>query len=126
MVVPESHQSDGGNGRVLQFRPRHDARRGRNRGNPLLWNKETNYSPVSDLTKYERASEAVDDYRHRMIVNVIAFVYVSMLVLAGVWLATSMAHAREIAAAAANASTTSVSAAVSLYFDCLQVRPRGK
>lgn len=124
-MVRESHQSDSDSGRVLQFRPRPGARLGRNRGSGLLWHEEAGYSPVPDFTKYEHTND-IDDYRHRMIVNVIAFVYVGMLVLAGVWLATSMAHAREIAAAAANASTTSVSAAVSLYFDCLQVWPHGE
>lgn len=80
-MVRESHQSDSDSGRVLQFRPRPGARLGRNRGSGLLWHEEAGYSPVPDFTKYEHTND-IDDYRHRMIVNVIAFVYVGMLVLA--------------------------------------------
>jgi hypothetical protein len=51
-------------------------------------------SPVEDLKKYER-SEGVDDYRHRMIVNVAAFFVVAALIGAGVWLADTMAAMRK-------------------------------
>jgi hypothetical protein len=50
--------------------------------------------PVEDLTKYQR-SEAPDDYRHRMIVNACAFVFVIALIGAGIWLADSMARMRK-------------------------------
>lgn len=49
---------------------------------------------VEDLTKYER-SESLDDYRHRMIVNVVAFVFVIGLIVAGLWLADTMAAMRK-------------------------------
>ena len=49
---------------------------------------------VEDLTKYER-SESPDDYRHRMIVNVVAFVFVIGLIVAGLWLADTMAAMRK-------------------------------
>ena len=39
--------------------------------------------PVEDLAKYER-SNASDDYRHRMVVNVTAFVFVIGLIIAGI------------------------------------------
>jgi hypothetical protein len=51
-------------------------------------------APVEDLTKYER-SEGVDDYRHRMIVNVAAFLVVVALIGAGLWLADTMAAMRK-------------------------------
>ena len=51
-------------------------------------------APVEDLTKYER-SEGTDDYRHRMIVNVAAFVFVIGLIGAGLWLADTMAAMRK-------------------------------
>jgi hypothetical protein len=51
-------------------------------------------APVEDLTKYER-SEGVDDYRHRMIVNVAAFAVVVALIGAGLWLADTMATMRK-------------------------------
>jgi hypothetical protein len=49
---------------------------------------------VEDLAKYERA-EAPDDYRHRMTVNILAFVFVVALVGAGIWLADTMAAMRK-------------------------------
>ena len=49
---------------------------------------------VEDLTKYERG-ESPDDYRHRMIVNVIAFVFVIGLIAVGLWLADTMAAMRK-------------------------------
>lgn len=50
--------------------------------------------PVEDLTKYERSTSS-DDYRHRMIVNVTAFVFVAGLIGAGIWLADTMAAMRK-------------------------------
>jgi hypothetical protein len=50
--------------------------------------------PVDDLAKYEQGTEA-DDYRHRMIVNVAAFVFVIALIGAGLWLADTMARIRK-------------------------------
>src|SRR3974390_2182015 len=50
--------------------------------------------PVGDLAKYER-SEGPDDYRHRMIVNVLAFMFVIGLIAAGLWLADTMARMRK-------------------------------
>ena len=51
-------------------------------------------APVEDLAKYERA-ERPDDYRHRMIVNVVAFLFVVGLIGAGLWLADTMARMRK-------------------------------
>lgn len=51
-------------------------------------------TPVEDLTKYER-DEGVDDYRHRMIVNIAAFFVVVALIGAGIWLADTMAAMRK-------------------------------
>jgi hypothetical protein len=50
--------------------------------------------PVEDLTKYER-DDAPDDYRHRMIVNVVAFCAIVALIGMGVWLADTMASMRK-------------------------------
>jgi hypothetical protein len=49
--------------------------------------------PVADLTKYERGPDT-DDYRHRMLVNVAAFVFVTALIGAGLWIADTMAQMR--------------------------------
>ena len=51
-------------------------------------------SPVEDLAKFERG-EGTDDYRHRMIVNILAFVFVLALIGAGLWLADTMAQMRK-------------------------------
>ena len=51
-------------------------------------------APVEDLAKYERG-ESLDDYRHRMIVNVTVFVFVVGLIGAGIWLADTMATMRK-------------------------------
>jgi hypothetical protein len=49
---------------------------------------------VDDLSKYERGDKP-DDYRHRMVVNVVAFVFVIGLIAAGLWLADTMAAMRK-------------------------------
>ena len=49
--------------------------------------------PVPDLAKYERG-EGADDYRHRMIVNILAFVFVLALIGTGVWIVDKMAQMR--------------------------------
>jgi hypothetical protein len=51
-------------------------------------------APVADLAKYERG-ETADDYRHRMLVNVVAFIFVVGLIGAGIWLADTMARMRK-------------------------------
>jgi hypothetical protein len=48
-------------------------------------------APVQDLAKYERG-EGGDDYRHRMMMNTVAFVFVAALIGAGLWLAETMAE----------------------------------
>jgi hypothetical protein len=67
--------------RVLKFRRRPATRR------PLP------PSPIDDLAKYARGNET-DDYRHRMLVNVAAFVFVAALIGIGLWLAGSLAELR--------------------------------
>jgi len=50
--------------------------------------------PVPDLTKFQQ-TEGTDDYRHRMIVNALAFIFVAVLIGAGLWLADTMASMRK-------------------------------
>ena len=73
--------------------PDNDGRVVRFRRNPSAVRKPAGPPPVEDLAKYERGTEA-DDYRHRMIVNVAAFVFVIALIGAGLWLADTMATMR--------------------------------
>jgi hypothetical protein len=49
--------------------------------------------PLGDLAKYEGGED--DNYRHRMIVNALAFVFVLALIGAGLWLADTMAQTRK-------------------------------
>jgi hypothetical protein len=49
--------------------------------------------PANDFGKYERGHEP-DDYRHRMIVNALAFLFVAALGCVGLWLADSLAELR--------------------------------
>jgi len=74
------------NGRVVNLRPRKGA------SNQPRRNPED--PPLEDLGKYERSDEG-DDYRHRMITNVIALVFIVMLVIAGLWIANKMAEMRK-------------------------------
>ncbi|MBI3705724.1 MAG: hypothetical protein HY244_18165 [Rhizobiales bacterium] len=70
--------------RVVNFR------RGRANARPSVVPPD----PVEDLAKYERI-EGADDYRHRMMVNVVAFLFVIGLIGAGIWLADTMARMRK-------------------------------
>ena len=51
-------------------------------------------SEVQDLRKYEQSPEP-DDYPRRMLINGIAFVFIVLLTLAGIWLAETMAALRK-------------------------------
>jgi hypothetical protein len=78
---PTSAQDDG---RVVSFR----RRAGGVRPPPAA------PTPVEDLAKYE-TREGPDDYRNRMLVNVVAFVFVVALIGAGLWVADTMARMRK-------------------------------
>ncbi len=70
--------------RVISFRD------GRARPQPPL----SGPPPVADLAKYQAPDEA-DDYRHRMIVNTVAFLFLAALIGGGLWLVDSMAKMRK-------------------------------
>ena len=75
-------------GRILAFRPRISLGATKNP-------KPNHYDvPIDDLQKYERDGEP-DDYRRRMIINVIAFTFIVALTFAGIWLADQMAMLRK-------------------------------
>jgi len=74
-----------GEPRVVRFR-----RRGAGAGNVRL----PAPSPVEDLAKYER-NEGPDDYRHRMLINGAALLFVVALSAAGLWIADTMADMRK-------------------------------
>jgi hypothetical protein len=70
-------------GRVLAFRPRP----ARSRNDKLL--REHARSPVPDLSRFQRLPHD-DDYRHRMLMNALAFAVLSVMVFFGVWIAENM------------------------------------
>ncbi|HET7847813.1 MAG TPA: hypothetical protein VFL51_02010 [Pseudolabrys sp.] len=72
-----------GEARILDFRGRKE----RIRTRPPA-------PPVPDLGKYESDGQK-DDYRERMIVNVVALVFVVALIGAGLWIAETMAAMRK-------------------------------
>jgi hypothetical protein len=47
--------------------------------------------PVADLAQFE-AGEEPDDYRHRMLVNAAAFLFLALLIGGGIWLVDTMAR----------------------------------
>ena len=78
---PSSNDS---NGRILRFRHRRS----------YALREPAKLGPVKGLGKYERADGA-DDYKHRMLINAAAFVFVAALIGAGIWLANSIASMRK-------------------------------
>jgi len=77
--------SDGETGRVVPLGPRLALRHRPARASPD--------GPVEDIGKYERAGRE-DDYRHRMLMNVLGFLTCVVLVAAGVWIANAIAELR--------------------------------
>jgi Protein of unknown function (DUF3182) len=89
--LPPPAISSNPNSRVIRFRPQTVAsRRSLRRKAPIGYSGPDD-SPVPDLSKYE-CRESEDDYRHRVVVNAVALVFVSLLSLAGLWLVNAMAH----------------------------------
>ena len=82
-------------GRVVQLwrhRPRPGA--GEDRRVPSEQASAPNRPPIEDIGKYERG-RGDDDYRHRMLMNVLGFVTLLVLALAGIWLASTIAELRK-------------------------------
>jgi hypothetical protein len=88
--IMSSAHADDDHGRVIRFRPRMGRTPASHWRSPPIDDSARHDSPVPDLAKYE-CPESDDEYRHRMMLNAIAFVFTSLLVLAGVWIATHMA-----------------------------------
>jgi hypothetical protein len=91
-VIADPLQSNVAGGRVIRFRPRKGGSRVSRGGKNLIGNADQDHSPVPDLSGY-LGKESSDEYRHRMLVNAVAFAFTSILIVAGVWLALMMSHA---------------------------------
>jgi hypothetical protein len=72
-------------GRILTFQLRR--RIGMSRRAPVAPDGD---EPIDDLAAFEEEDGHID-YRHRMLMNVIAVVIVSLLISAGVWIADTIA-----------------------------------
>jgi hypothetical protein len=88
--LPSPVISSDADSRVIRFRSRTDTSH-RHWGKASIDYSGPGDSPVPDLSKYERP-ESEDEYRHRMLINAMAIVFVSLLGLAGFWLVNAIAH----------------------------------
>jgi len=77
-------------GRIVAFRPR-TAGAPHNRVPSI----QSDSSPVADLRQYQRAREE-EDYRHRMVVNVLALAFCVLLAIAGIWLVNEIAEMKRV------------------------------
>jgi hypothetical protein len=91
--MPDQSTPSEERGQVIRFRPRGASPSG------WRWHVQrppSDETPVADLTKYESTrGGGDDDYRHRMLMNVLALVATAILVALGVWLAVSIADMRQ-------------------------------
>jgi hypothetical protein len=92
LIVTSDPSSSDERGRVLRFRPR---------GSPprpaWRWpdaDSEQN-TPVEDLSKYER-TETPDDYRHRMMMNLLTLAVALVLIGCGLWLTSKIVENRNL------------------------------
>jgi len=81
--------------RVVPLRRRHPAAGNDNRPPDPVDAVGSGHEAVGDLSRFERSADAQDDYRHRMLVNGLAFIVCVFLVLAGVWLTSKLAQMRK-------------------------------
>jgi hypothetical protein len=87
-LILVTRQSSDDDHRVDRIRPRRTKMDGTPRSRGLVRDSGPNISSVLSLAKYERGDE--DDYRHRMIMNGLAFVVTVALIAAGIWLAANI------------------------------------
>jgi hypothetical protein len=71
--------------RVLKFRPRTSAHPPENPAR----------QPPEDLSRFERAPEEPDEFRHRMLANVAALAFTIALTAIGIWLAIAIGDLRK-------------------------------
>jgi hypothetical protein len=81
-------------GRILPFRSRPAAGSGVPRLPQGGIFSPQGRSPVEGIGKYERPAADPDDYRHRMMMNALAFAVLLLLVAGGLWLAIKIAELR--------------------------------
>jgi len=88
--VPADHQQSESKGRILRFVPRPSLPKGKGRQLGSWRDPGDEKTAVGDLSEYERR-DGGDNYPRRMVINAVAFAFILMLTLAGIWLAETMA-----------------------------------
>lgn len=58
---------------------------------PVRWDPMRD-SPIAGMERYERGSESEEDYRHRMLENLLAAIVVMALVITGTWIVDRIAQ----------------------------------
>ncbi|HEY1412625.1 MAG TPA: hypothetical protein VGF36_10810 [Rhodopila sp.] len=81
-----------GSGTVIRFRPRLGTGR---RGQEFRSRYASTPSPVRDIDGFEYAPESDEDYRIRMRVNLVAAVFLLVLMSIGDWVISAMVEARQ-------------------------------
>ena len=82
--------------RVLKFRPRTLTQLPGRQGEAGREPSQDDVRPkANDLSRYERARDEPDDFRHRMLANIAAFAFTVALTAIGIWLAMSIADLRK-------------------------------
>jgi hypothetical protein len=88
VMIPSTHQASNPDHTVVRFRRRHARIDESPRPGGALQQHEPNIVFLLSLAKYESGEE--NDYRHRMIVNALAFAVTVALIAMGVWLASNL------------------------------------
>jgi hypothetical protein len=70
------------------------AYRGQSVGNAKGQDPAQGQPQIGDLDRYPQTEEA-DDYRHRMLTNIAGVAVVVVLIIAGIWIADTMASMRK-------------------------------
>ena len=85
-ATPQSSDDDR---RIVSFRPRHAKRIGTDKRRRPANDPDRRISLILNLAKFE-VDVREDDYRHRMIMNGLAFVVLLVLTIIGIWLAANI------------------------------------
>ena len=93
-VVQDQPNPNDGSGQILSFHLRRRIGLPAPRRSPITPDGDR-AEPADDLAAFEEEDDTID-YRHRMLMNVIAVVIVSILISAGVWLADTIAAMQKI------------------------------
>jgi hypothetical protein len=86
---PSLRRSDGmGGSNVIHFHSRGNASRLESK--LRSWNT-AGKSPIENIDRHESASESDDNYRHRMLENILAAVVLLVLMISGYWVVNALA-----------------------------------